>query len=40
MIEIHPLHLQTVLCASGEDSVTSNLEIHGGDQSGNVQNAF
>ena len=40
MIEIHPLCSLTVLCASPNDSVTSNVNVHGGDQSGDVQNAF
>ena len=29
-----------VLCASGEDSVTSDIGIHSQDKSGDVQNAF
>ena len=35
-------HIQnlSVLCASGVEPVTSNVDIHGGDKSGDVTGAF
>lgn len=34
------LNYSTVLCASGGDRVSSNIDIHGGNNSGNVIDAF
>ncbi len=34
------LNYSSVLCASGGDRVSSNIDIHGGDKSGNVVDAF
>ena len=35
---VQPLYHSSVLC--GSDRVSSNVDIHGGDQSGDVQQAF
>ena len=34
------LNYSTVLCASGGDRVVSNVNIYGGDKSGDVADAF
>ncbi len=41
LIEVHPITPLSMLCESGaSDRVSSNVDLHGGDQSGNVTNAF
>ena len=38
--EICVMNGSAFLCASGAEPVSSNVDIHGGDQSGDVQQAF
>ena len=41
LIEVHPITPLSMLCESGaSDRVSSDIGLHGGDQSGNVANAF
>ncbi len=37
---VQPIYHSSVLCESGAEPVSSNVDIHGGDKSGDVQQAF
>ena len=37
---VQPLYYSSVLCSRGTEPVSSNVDIHGGDQYGDVQQAF
>ena len=34
------IRISGIICASGGDRISSNLDIHGGDNSGDVTGAF
>lgn len=39
-ISITPIYHSLILCSSGDDRVSSNIDIKGGDQPGDVTQAF
>ena len=41
LVEVHPLHPLSMICASGTSkNISSNVGVGGGDKSGDVADAF